>query len=71
MNRERMPAKICKFVEIFLPVDLFSSPAKKKFLHCGQTGTHFVQAQKTDLLIEAVPFFPSTQARHSEKSLEH
>ena len=26
MNRERMPAKICKFVETFLPVDLYSSP---------------------------------------------
>ena len=26
MNRERMPAKICKFVEIFLPFDLYSSP---------------------------------------------
>ena len=25
-NRERMPAKICKFVEIFLPFDLYSSP---------------------------------------------
>ena len=26
MNRERMPAKICKFVETFLPVNLYSSP---------------------------------------------
>ena len=26
MNTERMPAKICKFVETFLPVDLYSSP---------------------------------------------
>ena len=26
MNSERMPAKICKFVETFLPVDLYSSP---------------------------------------------
>ena len=25
MNSERMPAKICKFVETFLPVDLYSS----------------------------------------------
>ena len=27
VNSERMPAKICKFVETFLPVDLYSSPA--------------------------------------------
>ena len=26
MNTERMPAKICKFVETFLPVDLYLSP---------------------------------------------
>ena len=25
-RREKMPAKICKFVEIFLPFDLYSSP---------------------------------------------
>ena len=29
MNSERMPAKICKFVETFLPVDLYSSPTSK------------------------------------------
>ena len=30
MNRERMPAKICKFVETFLPVDLYLPPMYKK-----------------------------------------
>ena len=41
MNRERLPAKICEFVEIFLPVDMYSSPTSK-ILPWGQTGTHFV-----------------------------
>ena len=41
MNTERMPAKICKFVETFPPLDLYSSPTQK-ILHCGQTGKHVV-----------------------------
>ena len=35
------------------------------------SNSYFAKTQKTDLLIEAVPFFPSTQARHSERSFEH
>ena len=48
MKRERMPAKICKFVETFLPVDLYSSPTQK-ILHCGQTGTHVVVRHYIDI----------------------
>ena len=35
------------------------------------SNSYFAVTQKTDLLLEAVPFFPSTQARHSERSSEH
>ena len=41
MNRERLPAKICEFVETFLPVDLYSSPTSKLLLW-GLTCTHIV-----------------------------
>ena len=41
MNRERLPAKLCEFVETFLPVDLYSFPTSK-LLPWGLTGTHFV-----------------------------
>ena len=47
MNRERMPAKIYKFVEIFLPFDLYSSSCIKN--HCGQTLTHFVVGYHIDI----------------------
>ena len=41
MNRERLPAKICEFLETFLTVNLYSSLTSKLLLW-GLTGTHFV-----------------------------
>ena len=56
MNRERLHAKVCEFVDTFLPVDLYSSPTPK-LLPWGLTGTHFVvryiDTENSDLLIEA------------------
>ena len=48
MNTDRMPAKICKFVETFLPVDLYSSPTYK-ILHCGKTGKYIVVRYYIDI----------------------
>ena len=37
----KLDAKFCKFVETFLPVDLYSSRTSK-LLHLGLTGKQFV-----------------------------
>ena len=59
MNRERLHANVCEFVDTFLPVDLYSSPTLK-LLSWGLPGTHFVvryiDTENSDLLIEAAYF---------------
>ena len=47
MNAERLPAKICKFVNTFLAVDLYSFPTSK-LLPYGLTVTHVVVTYHID-----------------------